>query len=139
MNGLEAILAGTVLVWFTVFLASLVRLVRARGPEEHEAAQRTITYSIIAGVVIGLAPIVVRYLTGFDKYEDVTIGGNSRDRYCSKDPSGLSDDEKRNVCLPGDMTDIIDRLMGLVTGVAGLVIVLGIIWGAIKLGVRPLR
>lgn len=130
MTGLEIILTMLLICWNIALAGTGVRLVRA-GPEEQESAQRTLSAVIIAGVVITVGPTMITWLTGYQKHE---VGGE--ERWCSENPNN-SDEPTDEICLPGEVTSIFDKLINGLRALGAIVLIVGIIWGGIKLQVKP--
>lgn len=97
--------------------------------EQRQWALYTGTVVIVAVVLI-IAPPVVQWLTGFQKYDN--------GRYCSKDPSAPDVDEGK-VCLPENMSGIFDKVISGLRALGGVILVVGFIWSGIKLQAVPSR
>ncbi len=126
MTLIEIILTILLVSWNAALAGAGVRLVRA-GPEEQESAQRTLSAVIIAGVVITIGPTIITWLTGYQKH-DV----NGEERWCAENPKN-SDEPTNEICLPAEVTTIFDKLINGLKAIGAIVLIVGMIWGGIKL------
>ena len=137
MTGLEEFAAVAVLGWFIALVVSQVRLVRAQTPQEHDSAVRALSACVIGGLIVVIAPSVGMWITGlktFKSNEGETIyyyGEHIEDGTNPSDPS-VSDR-----CLPAGTGHVIDLVISLFRIVGGLVVVLGLIGGGIRLRAAP--
>lgn len=116
MTGLEAILAALSLAWFVLLSSSAIQMVRARSPDEHEQAERTLTASLMAGVIIAVAPSVAEWVTGYS-YD----GG----QYCAE-----------GTCLPEDVSETVHKIVQGLRALGGAVMIIGLVWGGIQMRKR---
>jgi hypothetical protein len=113
MTGLEAVLAALILAWFALLSSSAVQMVRARSPDEHEQAERTLTASLLAGVIIAVAPSVAEWVTGYS-YSD--------GQYCAD-----------GTCLPKDVSETVHKIVQGLRALGGAIMILGLVWGGIQM------
>lgn len=129
MTGVEILIFILTICWFLAFAGSGVRLVRA-GPEEQEEAQRMLTSVIIAGVLITLGPTLITWITGYGREEI-----NGEGRWCSKSQDADDFDPDQD-CLPSEFTPVFSRLISGLRAIGAFVLIVGMIWGGIKLRVK---
>lgn len=146
MNGIELFLAVVVAAWGLFLLASTVRLVIARTPDESESARRVLVAAVIAGFIIGIAPHVAKWITGFGAY---TYEKDGELYYSRVDPNivcngkpdspSITDLVDSGKAFSPEISGTIDKLVNGITLFGGLVVSVGIVWGGIKMQMRRRR
>lgn len=145
MNGIELFLTVVVTAWVLLLLASSIRLVTARTPDESESARRILVAAVIAGFIIGVAPSAAKWITGFGVYyADANNDGKNELYYSREDPNdsasgGINALLKSGKAFPPEISETIDKLINGITLFGGVVVVVGILWGGIKMRVRRCR
>ncbi len=139
MTGVEAFVAAVMLAWILALLASSARLVRAQTPQEHDAAMRMLTGSIIGGIIIVIGPGIGMWITGLKTY-DLSTSYSGLDPgtyyYTGPDvtsPAGLRAAVDAGRALPTGTGRVLDMVIGLLRIIGGLVVVAGLLWGGISL------
>lgn len=143
MTSVELFITAAVAVWFIVLIASSVKLVRARTPDESEAARRKITAAIIAGFIIIIAPPLVKWITGYNGYNIDYDGDpkNGAELYYSREKLTTNEEVesalKRGMALPTEVSTILDMVINVVMLVGGVIVTIGVMWGAIEMRAAP--
>lgn len=139
MNGIELFFTVVVTAWALFMIASSVRLVTARTPDESESARRILVAAVLAGFIIALAPHVAKWITGFGVF--ICDGKLYYSREDPNDPAsgGINALLKSGKAFSPEISETLDKLINGITLFGGLVVTVGIIWGAIKMQVRRCR
>lgn len=88
------------------YFAAGIALIRAESPEEQASAQKILAGAIIGGAIIVVAPSIASWL-GLDYSK-----------------------------LPGDVKNMVDKLITFLRGIGAFVLIAGVIYGGIQLLVR---